>query len=107
MTSAAAGSSPASRTDDRLYAITRADLSVGLRAAQVGHALIHWTLEHGAPPDSLVVLQVPTLEALHRVHDRLVGRVVAFHEPDLGDELTAIAAGPECRRAVSSLPLLR
>lgn len=94
-------------TGDRLYAITRADLPIGLRAAQVGHALIHWVLEYGAPPDSLVVLQVPSLEDLHRLHDRLVGRVVAFHEPDLGDELTALAAGPECRRALSSVPLLK
>jgi hypothetical protein len=73
----------------------------------VGHALIHWALEHGCPPDNLVILQVPDLEALHRCYDRLAGRVVAFHEPDLGDELTAVAAGPECWRALSSLPLLR
>lgn len=108
MSSDVAGSSPASRVrEPRLYAITRADLPIGLRTAQVGHALIHWTLEHGCPPESLVVLQVPDLQALHRIHDLLAGRVVAFHEPDLEDELTAVAAGPECWRALSSLPLLR
>ena len=53
------------------------------------------------------MLSVPNLEELHRVHDRLEGRVVAFHEPDIDDELTAVAAGPECRRVLSSLPLLR
>lgn len=78
-----------------------------MRAAQIGHALIQWTLEHGRPPESLVVLQVPGLDELHRAHDRLEGRVVAFHEPDLDDELTAVAAGPECWRELSSLPLLR
>lgn len=100
------GSIPPPRVE-RLYVIARADLEVGLRTAQVGHALIQWTLEHGRPPESLVVLQVPDLDALHRAHDRLDGRVVAFHEPDLDDELTSVAAGPECWRALSSLPLLR
>lgn len=113
MTREVGGSTPPPRVDSRpereprLYAIGRADLPVGLRAAQVGHALIHWVLEHGAPPESLVVLQAPDLDALHSAHDRLSGRVVAFHEPDLGDELTAVAAGPECWRALSGLPLLR
>lgn len=74
----------------------------------MGHALIQWTLEHGRPPESLVVLQVPNLEALHAVYDRVKdARFVGFHEPDLGDELTALAAGPECKRLLSSLPLLR
>lgn len=106
MTLGVAGSSPAPRAD-RLYAIARADLAVGLRTAQVGHALIHWALEHGCPPDNLVILQVPDLDALHRCRDRLAGRVVSFHEPDLEDELTAVAAGPECWRELSSLPLLK
>lgn len=100
------GSSPSPRVE-RLYAIARADLPSGLRTAQVGHALISWVLEHGAPPENLVVLQVPDEDALHDVHERLSGRVVAFHEPDLGDTLTAVAAGPEAWRALSSLPLLR
>jgi hypothetical protein len=92
---------------ERLYVVSRADLGTGLRTAQVGHALIHWVLEHGCPPDNLVVLQVPNLEELHRCGARLTGRVVSFHEPDLGDELTAVAAGPENWKQLSSLPLLR
>lgn len=106
MTREAAGSSPAPRAE-KLYAITRADLPTGLRTAQVGHALIQWTLEHGQPPESLVILQVADVAALRCVYDLLHGRVVAFHEPDLDGALTAIAAGPEHRRALSSLPLLR
>lgn len=111
MTSESAGSTPASRAlpsrTDRLYAIARADLDVGLRTAQVGHALLGWQAVHGEPPESLVVLQVPGRLALEELMLRLEGRVVAFREPDLGDELTSIAAGPECWRALSSLPLLR
>lgn len=101
------GAEPPSRPE-RLYAIARADLSVGLRTAQVGHALIGWTMEHGNPPENLVVLQVPNEEALHELMRRLDGhRVVAFHEPDLNDQLTAIAVGPECWREVSSIGLMR
>ena len=100
------GSSPALRAP-KLYAVTRADLPAGLRTAQVGHALITWVLAHGAPPENLVVLQVPDLAALHALAERLDGDVVRFHEPDLDDALTAIAAGPDSWRALSSLPLLR
>jgi len=65
-------------------------------------------MEHGNPPENLVVLQVPNEEALHDLMRRLDGhRVVAFHEPDLDDQLTAIAVGPECWREVSSIGLMR
>lgn len=102
------GSNP-SRTD-RLYAITRADLSVGMRAAQAGHALIAWVLQHGEPCENLVVLQVPGRLALQDLVPRLRSvsdRVVLFYEPDLGEQLTAIAAPPECWRIVGALPLMR
>lgn len=100
------GSNPPSRVD-RLYAVARADLRVGLRTAQVGHALISWVMEHGNPPENLVVLQVPNEDALREVLAKLDGRTVAFHEPDLNDALTAVATGPENWRLLSSLPLLR
>jgi len=80
---------------------------VGLRTAQVGHALIAWVLAYGAPPENLVVLQVPDLAALSALAERLEGDIVRFHEPDLDGALTAIAAGPETWRALSSLPLMR
>ncbi len=108
MTRDVGGSSPSPRAArDRLYAITRADLGTGLRAAQVGHALIEWALAHGRPCENLVVLQVASLSELEALSERLEGRVIRFREPDLDDELTAIAAGPECWRALSSLPLMR
>ena len=95
----------------KLYAITRADLPGGLRTAQVGHALIGWALEHGTPPDNLVVLQVPDeagLAALLAALERQSGaRLHPFREPDLAGSLTAVAAGPEAWRLLSSLPLLR
>jgi len=87
--------------------VARRDLPVGLRTAQVGHAIAEWVLAHGAPPDNLVVLVVPDRAALEAVVARVSGRVVAFREPDLDDEVTAVAVGPEHWRALSSLPLLR
>lgn len=94
----------------KLYAIGRADLNTGLRAAQVGHALIGWALQHGAPPENLVLLQVPDEAALQALQERLQTfgcRSLAFHEPDLGGALTALAVGPEGQRALSCLPLFR
>ena len=49
---------------DKLYGIGRADLKPGLRAAQLGHALIHWVIRNGAPGDNLVLLQVRNEDAL-------------------------------------------
>lgn len=99
--------------------IGRADLPPGLRAAQIGHALIQWVLEHGQPPDNLVVLEVPDEEALLDYADACCGmtmdsrgtttRYALFHEPDLEDDPrgwhTALAVGPEGGRFLSRLPL--
>lgn len=101
---------PLAPREEKLYCIARADLNVGLRTAQAGHALIHWVLEHGKPPDNLVVLQVPDEPTLNRYWAALQiieARVTPFFEPDLGDELTAVAVGPESWKLLSSLPLLR
>lgn len=111
MTREAGGSRPSPRVvesrADRLYAIGRADLPVGARAVQCGHALIEWTLAHGRACENLVMLQVPDRLVLENLARRLSGRIVLVHEPDMGGQLTAIAAGPECWRQVGSIPLLR
>lgn len=105
----AAGSTPAGASQGKLYVIGRADLAPGLRAAQLGHACITWTVENGAPPDNLVMLEVPDEELLNRVWGALMivdSTVTPFFEPDLDDALTAVAtAHPEARRLLGSLPL--
>jgi hypothetical protein len=53
------------------------------------------------------VLQVPGRLALEDLVRHLHGRVELFREPDLDDQLTAIAAGPENWREVSSIGLMR
>lgn len=105
----AEGSSPSPRErPPALYVITRKDLSPGLAAAQVIHAAVGWVAEYGTPPESVVVLATPDETVLWAVLERLNGqRRYGFNEPDLDDALTAIAAGPECRRVLSSLPLLK
>lgn len=96
---------------ERLFAITRRDLPVGLRTAQVGHALIEWTLRFGKPPENLIVLAVENEDKLESwlamLADHDGQQLIAFHEPDLDDELTAVACGPSYWRDLSSLPLLR
>lgn len=88
--------------------MVRADLPAGLRAAQAGHALIQWVLVHGEPPDNLVLLEVPDERALIEVLSlarREKFNHVEFCEPDLDDETTAVALGPQAWRRLSSLPL--
>jgi hypothetical protein len=75
----------------------------------VGHALIAWTVLYGPPPDNLVLLEVEDengLYALAETLETMQGHdVVRFHEPDLDDELTAIAVDSSAYRWLSSLPL--
>ncbi len=98
------GSSPARST--KLYGIGRANLPSGLRAAQLGHVLIHWALTYGAPPENLVLLEVANEAALVDLLAAFDGLdVVSFREPDLDNELTAIAVDGRARKLLSSVPL--
>jgi hypothetical protein len=57
--------------------------------------------------NNLVVLSVGSEAELATLRDRIRdrARVVDVHEPDLHDELTAIACDDRARHALSSLPL--
>ena len=92
----------------KLYAVGRRDLPPGLRAAQLGHACIHWVLKFGKPPDNLVLVETEDREALEALRDALRAEdipLVEFHEPDLNDELTALAVDPSGWKRLSELPL--
>jgi hypothetical protein len=107
------GSSPGRAT--KLFIVGRQDLPAGLRVAQMFHALTSFifgkpkeTGEWFAKSNNLVLLEVPDKGALEDLLARLISKgipVASFCEPDLGDELTAVAVGPEGRRALSTLPL--
>lgn len=102
---------------DRLYIVVRGDLSPGLAAAQAVHAAFAFSRAH---PDVvepwiadpyLVLLTVPDESALIGLVSKALARgvkVAAWHEPDMGDALTAVALEPSAlaRRCTANLPLL-
>lgn len=99
----------------KLYIVVRSDLPAGAQCAQACHALRAFVAAHPTidrewfeTSNNLVVLQAPGLDDVARLLRRAQGDslpVAAFHEDDMGGELTAIALGPAARRLVSSLPL--
>lgn len=108
---------------DKLYVIVRGDLTPGQKAVQAGHALAQWLIDKPhAQSDKhnkhskhsvwnngiLVYLQAKSASQLRFLRTRLTheGHAFAeFTEPDMGNELTAIAAlGPV--KYFKRLPLL-
>jgi peptidyl-tRNA hydrolase len=78
----------------------------GLMAFNVKHPVI--TRQWHERSSNLVVLQVPSEEALKHLADRVKAarhRCAVFREPDLDDTVTAVAIEPAGCRMVSSLPL--
>lgn len=91
----------------RLYIVVRNDIAPGLQLAQACHAAREFMRQSTEDVgDNLVVLG-----ASHRELERLVAAardvcdVVPFHEPDLGDEMTAAGFGGAAHRLLSSYPL--
>ena len=95
----------------------RADLDPGMQLAQSGHALLHLALRRtlqvrgwSSQSNNLVVLAAADETALAHLAGRLIAAgcaVELFREPDLDDELTAVAVlGTDtARRALANLPL--
>lgn len=108
-----AGSIPAA---PKLHAIGRADLSPGLRVAQMFHALRQFASDYPfvesewyRNSNTIVLLEAPDGEALQALADKAREKgatVTEFSEPDFLDVgITALALGPDAWRLVSSLPL--
>ena len=76
---------------ERLYFVVRTDLSEGRRASQLLHAMDNWTARFGPQQGTVIVYGVPDEEALEALRETLGTNTVVFHEPDLGDSLTALA----------------
>lgn len=98
-------------TEPKLYVVVRADLPAGQQAVQAVHAALAFQREHRevcVGLDNLALLAAPDERSL-AVLIRSAGDAgvpwESFQEPDLGDQLTAVALGPAARRLVSSLPL--
>ena len=100
---------------EKLYVITRQDLSNGQQAVQASHALTEFLFEHPAiasqwhaSSNTLALLSVSDEESLRRLklkarQRRL--RCASFHEPDRNNELTAIALEPNAKGLLRDLAL--
>lgn len=100
----------------RLRIIVRTDLEPGPQAAQAVHAALAWQAEHpelasawGKSSNTVAILAAPraVLEELRGAAGKLGIPSSAFHEPDMGNELTALALGPgpKARRLCRRLPM--
>ena len=102
----------------KLIVVTRKDLIPGSQAVQATHAAIEFIFEHPEIAHDwykiskyIVQLSVNNQEELLELSDKLSWKGILFsefREPDLDNELTAIALEPseKARRVVSSMPLM-
>lgn len=100
-----------------LYVITRGDLSFPQRAVQAAHAAVEAgrknLIPHQVQHPHLIILEVQHEGKLLSAASTLEAkglRVARWHEPDLSDELTAIAAEVvfgDTRHLFKRYPLLR
>ena len=96
----------------KLYVIVRKDLSPEQIAVQAGHGVAQFLLEHndhGWDNGTLVYLGVPDEQGLKKQIERLTLNGINFStfiEPDIGDEITSIAAVSEGKQ-FKRLSLLR
>jgi len=102
----------------KLVVITRSDISDGYKAVQSTHAAINFIFEHPgrAGPWFYNSNYLAQLEAKDESHlERLIEKCIklelihtVFREPDIGNQITAIAIEPSnlTRKVTSNLPLL-
>lgn len=100
---------------ERLYVVTRADLSPGAQIAQSCHALRAFVEKHPELDQAwhraggnLVCLSVPDERELYNLlydADSLDLALAGFCEEDLGNQLTALALEGRAKRLLRALPL--
>ena len=80
----------------RLYVLVRKDLPESYRSVQAGHAVAEWLLcDQTWKNETLVYLGVKDENELMSWKERLDfknKKYAAFREPDIGNQLTAIAS---------------
>ena len=102
---------------EKLYVLTRADLSPGMQAAQAVRAAFQFAVDHTEltarwvlDSNFLVLLSVLDEDALLDLADRVARAGVMntlVREPDLADQATALAVAPSpVGRLFANLPLL-
>ena len=102
---------------DKLYVITRADLEPGYQAVQSIHAAIQFKFEHPEislnwfeKSNYLGLLSVANEEELIKLTQQAKELDISysiFREPDIDNQITAIALapGPKSKKLCSRLPL--
>ena len=98
--------------------VTRRDISPGYQAVQAGHAAIQFQMEHPDIAKSwynesnyLAFLSVEDENDLHILSQKCINKginISVFREPDIGNQITAIAIEPcdKAKKICSKLPLL-
>lgn len=104
--------------NQKLYVITRRDLSLGQQAVQSAHAAIEFQHEHSEIAKEwntnskyLVFLCVENEQNLQILLSKIQFKDLKyslFFEPDIGNQLTAICIEPgqASKKLVSNLPLI-
>lgn len=96
----------------RLYVITRSDLPAAYAGVQAGHAVAQYIIDNGIgnwSNEYLIYLRVKDELELIRLLTKLnfkIDAITEFREPDLENELTAIACVAPNKNMFSKLPLL-
>lgn len=93
----------------KLYVLIRKDLSHAQRAVQGGHAIAQFLLDNPSTEwdnGTLVFLGVSSEKHLYNWKEKLYNQGIEyseFREPDIGDQLTALASvsNPEPFRSLS------
>ena len=102
-----------------MYVVGRQDLSIEQQGVQNGHAAINFIFEHfnvakkwNEESNYLIYLSVDDELKLQKLLQKAEFKGIkttSFYEPDINNELTAVAFEPstETKKLVSGLPLMR
>jgi len=99
-------------TSKRLHIVVNKDLSPGLKLAQVAHVAHEFGKAYPQADvgDTMVVLEAGEDELLFNyieVYQDKLTEVLGFFEPDLNNQLTAVAFGSAAKSKLRHLPLAR
>lgn len=99
----------------KLYVVTRGDITPGYQMAQSGHSIAQYMLDHPEKArqwnnNFLISLSIDNENKLKTLLERLTDlnvSVSSFYEPDINNQLTSIAfeSNEISNRLTASLPL--
>ena len=104
------------KNNEKLRVVSRRDISFGYQAVQSGHALVQFQHEHPIKSKDwyhnsnyLAFLTVKDEEELEKLIRKAEAKEIKhsiFREPDIGNEITAVAfeASDDARRITSACP---